>query len=240
MFSRNMARPAALISSASFQLIDKCSSIDDLSTLCADAGSQAGYKWFCIFYSGNWPTKKFSDRLLLSNWPGKFVDWLDAIFDTEEATAENQLLRDSIPLKWTVSEEDGAIGAGFADFGLRRNLMFKVQTPVSSPAIFMFSGDRHSVTSLELMTLSFSAQLLFDKYCELQLDTGLGKLATLSPRERECLRWTAVGKTSAEIGIILDLSEHTINNYLNNACRKIDATNRSHAVYLATRKGIIF
>jgi DNA-binding CsgD family transcriptional regulator len=235
-----MARPAALTTSASFQLIDKCRSIEDLAALCADSGSQAGYKWFCIFYSGNRPTKKFSDRLLLSNWPSQFIDWLDAIFDTEEATAENQLLRDSLPMKWTVSEEDGAIGAGFADFGLKRNLMLKVQTPISSPAIFMFSGDRHSVTSLELMTLNFSAQLLFDKFCVLQLASEHGKLASLSPRERECLRWTALGKTSAEIGIILDLSEHTINNYLNNACRKIDATNRSHAVYMATRKGIIF
>lgn len=37
----------------------------------------------------------------------------------------------------------------------------------------------------------------------------------LSKREIECLHWTALGKTSAEIADILKLSEHTTQSYLN-------------------------
>ena len=54
--------------------------------------------------------------------------------------------------------------------------------------------------------------------------------AALSKREAECLRWTARGKTSAETALILGLSEHTINNYINSACNKLKAVNRAHAV----------
>ena len=36
----------------------------------------------------------------------------------------------------------------------------------------------------------------------------------LPPRELECLKWTAAGKTYSEIAIILHLSEHTVRSYL--------------------------
>ena len=61
----------------------------------------------------------------------------------------------------------------------------------------------------------------------------------LTKREQECLFWTAAGKTSAEIGTILSLSEHTINNYLVAVCHKLDSVNRAHAVAKAIRQGII-
>ncbi len=45
----------------------------------------------------------------------------------------------------------------------------------------------------------------------------------LSLRERECLQWCAAGKTSAETGAILSISEVTVNWHLKNAARKLDA-----------------
>ena len=62
---------------------------------------------------------------------------------------------------------------------------------------------------------------------------------TLSARERECLHWTASGKTSSEIATILELSEHTVNHYLSAACQKLGATNRAHAVARAIRAGLV-
>ena len=57
-------------------------------------------------------------------------------------------------------------------------------------------------------------------------------LAPLTRRQRECLRWTALGKTSGEIAGILGLSEHTINNYLASAAEKLGAVNKTHLVHL--------
>ena len=62
---------------------------------------------------------------------------------------------------------------------------------------------------------------------------------SLTPREIECLKWAADGKTEWEISAILHVSEHTADKHLANAHRKLGAANRSHAVALAIRWGFI-
>ncbi len=58
-------------------------------------------------------------------------------------------------------------------------------------------------------------------------------------REIECLRWCSMGKTSSEIATIVGLSEHTVNHYLISSARKLECTNRIHAVANALRHGLI-
>ncbi|MGJ4948770.1 helix-turn-helix transcriptional regulator [Bradyrhizobium sp. HKCCYLS20291] len=61
----------------------------------------------------------------------------------------------------------------------------------------------------------------------------------LSLRERECLKWTADGKSSWDIGIILNISENTINFHLKKAMRKLGTNSRTVAVVKAIRLGLI-
>lgn len=61
----------------------------------------------------------------------------------------------------------------------------------------------------------------------------------LSRRERECLQWTAAGKTSWEIAAILNLSQSTTDGYIAAATRKLGATNRTQAVAEGIRRGLI-
>ena len=61
----------------------------------------------------------------------------------------------------------------------------------------------------------------------------------LSPREKECLRWSACGKTTWEISVILGLSQRTIEEYLGKAALKLGAVNRVQAVAEALRRKII-
>jgi len=61
----------------------------------------------------------------------------------------------------------------------------------------------------------------------------------LSPRERECLKWAAVGKSEWEISQILGISEHTSEKHLLNAKAKLGAVNRVQAVAEAIRRGYI-
>ena len=62
---------------------------------------------------------------------------------------------------------------------------------------------------------------------------------TLTPRERECLQWAAVGKSEWEISQILGISEHTSEKHLLNAKLKLRAVNRVQAVAEAIRRGYI-
>jgi DNA-binding CsgD family transcriptional regulator len=61
----------------------------------------------------------------------------------------------------------------------------------------------------------------------------------LGKRERRVLSWTSQGKTSYEISKILNLSEHTINNYVTNAANKLGTNNRVHTVCRAIMLGLI-
>ncbi len=62
---------------------------------------------------------------------------------------------------------------------------------------------------------------------------------SLSERERECLTWMANGKTNWEISEILDLSEKTVDGYLENIKRKLDVYTKTQAVVKAIMQGLI-
>jgi DNA-binding CsgD family transcriptional regulator len=65
------------------------------------------------------------------------------------------------------------------------------------------------------------------------------KLAQLSPREMEVLKWTACGKTCSEISHFLALSSETVRSHLKGVCRKLNATNKTHATAIALVFGLI-
>lgn len=64
-------------------------------------------------------------------------------------------------------------------------------------------------------------------------------LQELTTREKECLLWTADGKTSHEISVILSISESTVNFHLKNSVKKLDCINKTHAVAKAVLLGLI-
>jgi DNA-binding CsgD family transcriptional regulator len=65
------------------------------------------------------------------------------------------------------------------------------------------------------------------------------KSLSLSPREREVLKWLSLGKTSWDISVILRISERTVNYHVQNIIKKLDVTNRLQAVSEAVNLEII-
>jgi len=61
----------------------------------------------------------------------------------------------------------------------------------------------------------------------------------LNERELECLTWSARGKTSPEIGKIVNISKRTVNFHIENACRKLNVATRTEAVVKATSGRLI-
>ncbi|EXF95244.1 zinc protease [Pseudomonas fluorescens HK44] len=57
----------------------------------------------------------------------------------------------------------------------------------------------------------------------------------LSPRETEVLKWSADGKTAADIGRILSLSPRTVNFHIGRAIQKLGVTNKISAVVQAAK-----
>ena len=61
----------------------------------------------------------------------------------------------------------------------------------------------------------------------------------LSAKEKEILKWLAVGKINWEIANILGITDRTVKFHVGNIMKKLDAVNRAQAVAIAAYKGLI-
>jgi LuxR family quorum-sensing transcriptional regulator LasR len=65
------------------------------------------------------------------------------------------------------------------------------------------------------------------------------QMVSLTPRELECLKWGAAGKSSWDIGQILHCTEAAVNFHFANIRRKFHTVSRHQAIVKAIRMGII-
>ncbi len=65
------------------------------------------------------------------------------------------------------------------------------------------------------------------------------KAITLTEREIETLTWSARGKTSSEIAMIIGLTKRTVDFHIENSRRKLDVATRTEAVVKAASGGLI-
>ncbi|OYX36722.1 MAG: hypothetical protein B7Y99_00160 [Caulobacterales bacterium 32-69-10] len=63
--------------------------------------------------------------------------------------------------------------------------------------------------------------------------------AKLSPRQIECLKLAADGKTSAQIGAEIGISPRTVDQYIGEACERLKVRNRVQAVVKAISQGLL-
>lgn len=61
----------------------------------------------------------------------------------------------------------------------------------------------------------------------------------LSPRQIDCLRLAAMGRTSVEIAVALGISARTVDQYVGEACQRLGVRNRVQAVVEATARGLL-
>jgi DNA-binding NarL/FixJ family response regulator len=63
--------------------------------------------------------------------------------------------------------------------------------------------------------------------------------AGVSPREIEILQLVSKGLTNKEIGKVLNLSQFTVRNHLNHITQKLEASDRTEAIFIALQSGLI-
>ena len=180
----------------------------------------------------NWPAfliSEYDENRLLENSPviGHFRN------STEPLIISLDMIKQQRP-----DGKESIAGQLFEKHGLHINVFFSVHQPNGDIGVVGFSGEGSEPDQTKLVELHYLTNLLFSKINALR-DDPEDKNFGLKPREIDCLQWTSQGKTSDEIAIILSLSQHTVNHYLTNAARKLDTTNRTHAVSKAIRLKII-
>jgi LuxR family transcriptional regulator, quorum-sensing system regulator SdiA len=123
------------------------------------------------------------------------------------------------------------------EFDTNSFLLIPLFTPEGRRYCVAFSGKRQQPDQGEVADILLDTMRIFDKFYEEILVNEMS--GRLTQRESEVVRWTSEGKTSAEIAIILGLSEHTVNSHIAASVRKLGAVNRVHMVAMALRMGLV-
>lgn len=124
------------------------------------------------------------------------------------------------------------------DHSISMGFSFPVMCRNGSKGAVMFMGDRDNLDDLSLAYLHTISSYAYELISELTADESRPN-RSLTKRESEILTWVANGKTSNEISLILNVSDHTVNAHLHSAMKKMDCVNRPQLVAKALRLGAI-
>lgn len=125
------------------------------------------------------------------------------------------------------------------EFRLRDGITVPLMTLDGDMAGFSLSGERLGLNPGDRPMLHLIATYAFGHLLRLRGPAGATGAAKLAPREREALQWAAEGKTDWEIGEVMGISTHGVDFHLRSARTKLGTTNRTQAVAVALRRGLI-
>ncbi|MDJ0614648.1 MAG: helix-turn-helix transcriptional regulator [Rhizobiaceae bacterium] len=184
---------------------------------------------------------KLHEMLIVSNWDPEIIREFDISYETVFRDLFDDLRGSVSPihldLPVSVRETKQPEEKDHAPMQLAECVFFPVYERSGKKGMVGFSCPKPHDPDM-FAKLGFLSSFVFDKSMEIKKVTTTQNNA-LSEREIQCLNWTAAGKTSYEIGIILDISLNTVNHYLNNASKKLNCVNRTHAVAKCVQEGII-
>lgn len=134
-----------------------------------------------------------------------------------------------------------------SSFGMRRGITAALHMPGGKHCVVGFDGpDGAEALSPRLLAGSLGHLQLVLAHTEAALRPlalaeadDFDQHEPLTPRERECLQWTANGKTAWETAQILKLSEATVSKYLDQVAKKLRCVSKSQSVAKGIRLGII-
>ena len=105
---------------------------------------------------------------------------------------------------------------------------------------------RDNPSPTEAFTPQTQAELLFcsHKLAQLCQDLGLAiglkqNTLTLTPREQQCLHWSAQGKSAIETAEILGIKQETVRSYIKSFLKKLNADNKTQAVAIGYELGLL-
>lgn len=196
------------------------------------------------------PNEKIDDHVLSCGWP---VEWSNRYKELDYVKFDpviRKTLGSAEPFAWCEAKPPRGDAMAIRvmdearDFGLCEGFAVPIYTTHGFQAIVTFGAEEMRLNAEQRAGLHMIAIYAHAAARSVLPDGGRREGNTvgqpsLSKREIECLQWTAAGKTSWEISVVLGLSQSTVDFYLRNAANKLDAVNRTQAVAMALRSHMI-
>jgi len=214
----------------------------------ADAAIRSfGFSWFALVDDGDLG-KNRRDCLMMTNYPSAWVDevisrrlYRDDPVHAASIRSPNGICWERIREVIAPTQVQLSVLERGRAHGLSSGYTVPFRIPGERGAFFSVAYKKERPFSYAEAT---SAQLIggivFQRGREMTEGRAVkAHRARLSPRQIDCLRLIAAGKTEWEIGVILDLSPSTVHEYVEGARRRYGVKTRSQLVLAAARDGYV-
>ena len=190
-------------------------------------------------------------RRVLSSYPWSWLVHYDEADYANVDPVVDGAARSMLPFKWDeilqgrrLSGKARRVFNEARDFGLRNGITVPIHGPEGGIATFNFSGDLGKaqlgdVWRAHRHDLHLIAHYAHDAILRCVYSSARREPIRLTERERECLLWTARGKTAWEVAQIMTVSYDTVLFHVRNAMAKLDVHSKHHAVVKAILFGLI-
>ncbi len=205
-----------------------------------------GYTKFMVMRLPDEAEATIGDMAIITNWDAELIAAYDMMGFLSNSPIIKLLKSTTLPIVWDINElnkerDDGKendVTSLFKEFGLINGVYFRVSDKNGKQGALGIAGDRKPPSESELMQISYIAGHAYEVLTNIDITSSTHK-DNLTERERECIYWTASGKTSGDVAGILNISENTVNNYLTAAALKLNTVNKAHTVAKAIRYGLL-
>lgn len=223
----------------------------ELFALLEDAAGGVGFDqiaYGALTEHSTYGTSEDRAPAVVLNYPS---DWVQHYFEHNYAAVDpvvvySPRIRAPFTWEWLAKvqdlrpEEQLVLDEGW-EAGLKNGVTVPLHGPFASVAVVCFASSTGGADpDAQLGRLQALATQFHTAYLDfLQGRVPAAPGVCLSEREGECLLWSARGKSSWDIGMILGISEHTVNFHFKNTMRKFGTTSRIVAVVKAIRLGLL-
>ena len=232
-----------------YEVIDKLNRAVTSLDICNALTGFTGHFGLTCMIAGTIPSPKErmqEQHLLVSAYP---AGWMDRYLDQGYVRIDpvvSRIARDPSPFLWA-QEIAGSKRCPLAkrmfdeaaEFNLKAGFAVPLITLDGAVAAVSLGGEAVEMPPEAHAMIGMISTFAIARAIDLRNAGGGRQRPKLTPREIECLKWAADGKTEWEISAILHVSEHTADKHLANAHRKLGAANRVQAVAVAIRWGLI-
>ena len=164
-------------------------------------------------------------------------------FAIDPVLRPENFLRGHLPWNDGLFRDAPQLWDGARDHGLVKGITQCLTLPNHAQGFLSVSGQNRSAGPYPADELEMRLRMLIElsllTLLRLQDAMVMPPEMKFSRRELEILKWTAEGKTSAEVAIILSISENTVNFHQKNMQRKFNAPNKTQIACYAVATGLI-
>jgi DNA-binding CsgD family transcriptional regulator len=200
-----------------------------------------GFDYMLVLKTKESSLEAISGSVLYTDMPAGFAE----AFDAAGFSRDNPLVSHAFvePRPYTAAELWGmdltvrqrrALAQLNLSLEVLDGLIIPIRIADKLEGIVMLGGRNPKMEPVVRSSLHLFAQCAVEHVLEFELKPRRRE-GGLSPREVECLRWAAAGKTDAEIGRILTISPRTTRFHIENAKKKLGVATRIQAVTEALR-----